>query len=252
MNILIGSLDTLDERHARGLFRLRHRVFKERLGWKVASVGDEERDVFDDARAAYVVGCDADGAVAGCLRLLPTVRPYLLESAFPFLLAGAPPRAPAVWELSRFAVENTGSAPGPCGFSARALGLVCGAVAFARARGIDRFVLATSVAVERMMSRQGLQCRRLGRARRIGSVESVALVMEIDAVTLRALELDAGAPVPARVPLTRPPPAPAHALCLSPRRPPAPNGSPRCAAGAGGHLAGRPAFGRAVNAGART
>lgn len=230
MNILIGSLSTLGESHAKALFRLRHRVFKHRLDWKVVSVAGEERDVFDDAHAAYVLGCDAQGGLEGCLRLLPTVRPYMLETVFPFLLDDAvAPRARGVWELSRFALDGT--AAGTCrgGFSQRALDLVRGAVEFARLHAIDRYVLATSVAIERMIARQGLHCHRLGAPRRIGPVESVALALEIDTVTLRAL--DRGAAVgaqPAPDALSRSGPPACGAPSPAVRPAPLPSCTPSC------------------------
>jgi len=38
-----------------GMFRLRHTVFRERLGWEVASKDSREQDEFDDCDPMYVI-----------------------------------------------------------------------------------------------------------------------------------------------------------------------------------------------------
>ena len=170
MSITIGDLSALGFARSRAVFRLRHRIFKDRLDWAVSSHNGEERDVFDDSNAIYVLDEDLIGEVNGCLRLIPSVRPYMLESVFSCLLDGRlAPRASNVWELSRFAYEADTVSTRGWGFSERALMLVRGAVAYALLRRIVRYVLVTSIAVERMMLRQGIHCYRLGiRFARIG------------------------------------------------------------------------------------
>jgi acyl homoserine lactone synthase len=190
MNILIGGLEALGQKRARALFRLRHRTFKVRLDWDVSSVAGEERDIFDDEHAVYVVVDDGRDELKGCLRLIPSKRPYMLESVFSSLLDGQEaPRHHDVWELSRFAFEIGTLRTNGWGFSEHALDLVRGAIEFARVREINRYLLVTSVAVERMMLRRGLHCYRLGLPRRIGQISSVALVLEVDAITIQALGL---------------------------------------------------------------
>lgn len=94
--------------------RYRHRVFVERLGWKLHCRDALELDQFDRDDTIYVIAQNEDGEVIGTARLLPTTRPYLLAEVFPHLLNGAPaPDAPDVWELSRFASMDLS---GGCGW----------------------------------------------------------------------------------------------------------------------------------------
>ncbi|MEA1652617.1 acyl-homoserine-lactone synthase [Nitrospirillum sp. BR 11164] len=84
-------------------WRLRHRVFREGLGWDVASVDLLEFDGFD--RKAWHCAALLGGRMVGYWRALPTTEPYLLERDFPMLLGDRPaPRSPGVWEISRFVI----------------------------------------------------------------------------------------------------------------------------------------------------
>src|SRR5258707_12945481 len=73
------------------IHRLRHRIFKERLGWDVQVSGDMEVDEFDALRPAYLLQRATNGRVQGCVRLLPSTGPTMLVDTFPILLASAPP-----------------------------------------------------------------------------------------------------------------------------------------------------------------
>jgi acyl homoserine lactone synthase len=88
------------------VYRLRDKVFRERLAWDVTSQDGCERDWYDDFCPVYLIANDDDGHVEGCWRLLPTTGPYMLRDVFPVLLDGHPaPSAEDVWEISRFAVS---------------------------------------------------------------------------------------------------------------------------------------------------
>ena len=87
--------DLLDE-----MFRLRARVFNDRLKWDVVVKGGMERDRYDDEGPVYLIYTDEEQKkVKGSLRLLPTTGPTLLAAAM-LVLAGCettsvpPPAAP--------------------------------------------------------------------------------------------------------------------------------------------------------------
>jgi acyl-homoserine lactone synthase len=86
-------------------WRLRHRVFVEKMGWKaVAKPDGREIDQFDTDEAIHFVGWEKGKAYGYC-RLLPTTKPHLLSDVYPEILAGEPvPRGPGVYEWTRFAV----------------------------------------------------------------------------------------------------------------------------------------------------
>jgi acyl homoserine lactone synthase len=178
----------LDFRTLASMYRLRHAVFHDRLGWDVTSDNGMEYDAFDDLKPIYILARSAGGAVQGCWRLLPSTGPYMLKDVFPQLLGEAPaPRAADVWEMSRFAVATEHFDGAGFGFSELPLDMMRTAVRFARRNGIRRYVTVTSAAIERLLKKLGVNLSRLGPALRIGRVLTVACTLEVDAISEFAL-----------------------------------------------------------------
>jgi acyl homoserine lactone synthase len=174
------------DRYAAQMYRLRYRVFHERLKWDVKVVDDQEIDVFDDVDSVYLLATDeSSDTVCGGWRLRPTTRGYMLSDVFPDLLAGHDvPRHRQVWEISRFAVDTRASAR-TAGFTLgdTARKLVESTVRFALDNQITQYVLVTSLAVERLLNSIGLELHRFGPPRKIGNVWSIACWVDIDART---------------------------------------------------------------------
>jgi acyl homoserine lactone synthase len=144
--------------------RYRHRVFVEQLGWLLDTHDGAETDQFDRPDTVYVAVEDRDGNIAGCARLLPTTRPYLLGEVFPRVLNGVPPpRDPAVWELSHFAAMNFAQQPtSPLAqFSSATTALLLREVrACAAARGARRLITVSPLGIERVLTHLGLRAHR--------------------------------------------------------------------------------------------
>ncbi len=179
---------SLNRQAAIGMYRLRHDVFHDRLGWDVASDEGMEHDEFDEANPVYVLVRDDNDEVLGCWRLLPTTGPNMLRDTFPQLLHGQPaPQQKDVWELSRFAIDSEKLESGGFGLSDTPIQMIQAAVRFAQKNGIKRYVSVTSVAIERMFLKLGIHVSRLGPPIKIGRVLTVACAMEIDEITEFAL-----------------------------------------------------------------
>lgn len=90
------------------MFRLRARVFSDKLKWNVAVKDGMERDKYDDEGPAYLISTDRAGKrVVGSLRLLPTTGPTLLADEFAGSIPdGAQLVAPSIWECTRFCVDE--------------------------------------------------------------------------------------------------------------------------------------------------
>src|SRR5205814_3225941 len=91
------------------MFRLRARVFRDRLGWDVQVTDGKERDKYDDEGPVYIIYADDETQeVKGCLRLLPTTGPTLLADIFADTLPDAVHiRAPTIWECTRFCLDDS-------------------------------------------------------------------------------------------------------------------------------------------------
>ena len=60
-----------------GMFRLRKRVFSDRLGWDVKVTDGREIDLFDGLDPAHIISVNDKGDVVGCMRLLQTTGPHM-------------------------------------------------------------------------------------------------------------------------------------------------------------------------------
>jgi acyl-homoserine lactone synthase len=90
------------------LYRLRHLVFVERMGWtELARPDGREVDQFDFDRAIHFIGME-DDRIASYSRLLPTSGPHLLRDIYPQLLDGAlAPQRSDVYEWTRLFTNPT-------------------------------------------------------------------------------------------------------------------------------------------------
>ncbi len=90
------------------MFRMRARVFHDRLGWDVTVKDGEERDKYDDQNPVYIIYTDDAGQkVKGSLRLLPTTGPTLMADFFSDTIPDAVHLvAPTIWECTRFCLDE--------------------------------------------------------------------------------------------------------------------------------------------------
>jgi len=183
--LVIDSSEANDQaQRMRSMFRFRHKVFRERLGWEVGSRHGLEIDHFDALEPVYMVSENARREVDGSWRLLPTTGPYMLKDTFPQLLRGEDaPQDPAVWEISRFAtLAGEGRERAQANLGSVTFAMIRSLLPFAEKHGIRQYVFVTSVALERLVGRIGLPLRRFGdgRAQQVGKVLSVACWLDVD------------------------------------------------------------------------
>lgn len=167
----------------------RYEVFVGHLGWELPCPQGFDQDQFDIAEAIHLAARSEDGRIVGYARLLPTTGRYLLAELFPQLLGGqAAPQQAEVWELSRYAARDT---QGPSDAAADLLigkQVLAQAVRTAALHGAERLVFCTTVAVERLAKRWGVDIHRVAAPQRHGSQLLVAAVIECNAMTLNALD----------------------------------------------------------------
>lgn len=165
-------------------FKLRHRVFNERLNWKVVSRDDSEVDCFDNEDTWYAVLRNNQNDVVGTWRALPTTGDYMLRSVFPQMARGElMPSQKRIWEISRFAIDKSKRTK-PEGreyICKESKALIQSFYEFSYKHNIEQLVAVTSVAAERMMKDLDVKLRRLGdgKAVRIGKVLTTAVLIDI-------------------------------------------------------------------------
>jgi acyl homoserine lactone synthase len=102
-----------DEKELKQAYRLRHRVFREELGWLRASPAGLDIDKYDDwATSLGIFSSQCGSHLVATLRLLPPDKPFMLEEEFSELLPlGASLRKECdTTEISRFATLQSSGA----------------------------------------------------------------------------------------------------------------------------------------------
>jgi len=171
-----GLASLLDEMH-----QLRARVFAGRLGWRVKVEYGRERDEYDTLGPTYILALTDRGAVAGCVRLLPTTGPTMLSQTFSQLLPGGQLRGKSTMvESSRFCVETRGGGRGDRFLHHATLTMFAGIIGWSMSNGFDKIAAATDVRFERILHRAGWPMTRLGRVELIGETMSVVGILPAD------------------------------------------------------------------------
>ena len=189
MHFLSAKSHELPARLHSDLAAYRYQVFVQRLGWKLDTAVGHEQDQFDHDETVHLIARNDDDDIVGCGRLLPCSGPYLLESVFPQLLNGAPaPRDESVWELSRFAAMDTESTTTPT--SRRdymAERVLLEALRFCAARGVQTLIAVSSLPMERLMQRAGVDIHRMGPPSIVDGEPVLGFVIRVNEQSISAL-----------------------------------------------------------------
>jgi acyl-homoserine lactone synthase len=168
------------------MFAARKSVFVDLLKWDIPVLaGAYEIDQFDDEHARYLVLTDRACGHLGSARLLPTMRPHILDSLYADLCAKAPPKGPSIYEITRFGLDRRLRAP-----ERRAVRdtLVVALADYALEHGIQRYTAIAEIGWFQQILAFGWRCRPLGVPAMIGSAMLVALSIEISADTPALLQ----------------------------------------------------------------
>lgn len=136
------------------MFKLRARVFNDRLGWDVTVENGMEIDEFDSLDPAYVIGLDASGEVISCVRALQTTGSHMLSDVFYDILGGQPPlRSATLWESTRFCVDTTKLQGRSESVSHAMCEIMIGSLEYAMRSGIEDIVTVIDPIIDRLLKR---------------------------------------------------------------------------------------------------
>jgi acyl-homoserine lactone synthase len=169
----------------RAMFEARKRVFIDLLGWDLPVLAERyEIDQFDDPNARYLVLADTNNRHLASARLLPTVRPHILDTLFRDLCEDAPPSGPDTYEITRLCLDR----------SLRAAerrhwrdALVTGLVAYALEHEIRTYTGVAEIHWLKQILAFGWRAEPLGPPRTVGGMPLGALRISVDTNTLPLL-----------------------------------------------------------------
>ena len=175
------------------MYRLRHNIFVERLGWDIPTSGGMERDQFDHEDTYYLCLRNQEGDVVASCRFLPTSGPNLLCDVFPELVDGKPARDLRIWEASRLAIDHRKERLVSAGGCRKVAGtLFCGIMEFALAMKLTHMVSVSDERLERLLSLAGWNLKRLGQPLNIGDCIIAGEQTEVSFEALQILRRKAG------------------------------------------------------------
>lgn len=163
------------------IFRIRHRVFKERLGWDVPSSNGLEQDQYDHEETWYFLLRDDDDEIVGTCRLIPTTSSYMIGEVFAELLDGdEPPHSPQIWEVSRLAVDikETGRQV-LSQVHQLTRQLYCGMAELGLSLGISEFLGVYDLTIARFMNRVGATPSWQGQTHIVGGTSAIAARFDV-------------------------------------------------------------------------
>lgn len=156
-----------------GLLRLRHRIFVQGQGYGVPTHQGMEWDQFDTPATVYLCWRNEIGQPQGCLRLLPTTLPYMIEQLWPELMGdGQLPKEESIWEWTRLGIDHDL----PNALRMRILGkLLCSGIEFGLQKGISSFLFVTPKrSALNLYKRLGIEPQILGKEKAVGLFTVVA------------------------------------------------------------------------------
>jgi acyl homoserine lactone synthase len=193
------------------MFKLRRRVFIEQLHWNVQSVGEQERDAYDDMQPVYLLWVnDSHQVLYGCIRLMPTTGPTLLydvfRKTFPESLDLI---APDIWEGTRMCVDETRIAEDHPGLhTSKAYCLMLLALCeCALEHGIHTMISNYEPHLKRIYRCAGAEVQELGRADGFGKLPVCCGTFEVSQAILNKMrtKLDIDKPLYTKSASKRPP-----------------------------------------------
>lgn len=164
------------------MYRLRARVFGDRLGWEIKVADGREIDKFDALDPTYLVGLDDEGHVVSCARLLQTTGPHMLADVFSSILDGEPPlRSSRVWESTRFCVDTQRlkATSGAGGISHATCEILLGINDHGMAAGISDIVTVIDPVMNRVLKRSACApYDYVGSQKPMGRVAALAALLD--------------------------------------------------------------------------
>lgn len=165
-------------------------MFVERQRWTIPHYQQMEYDQFDTPAATYILVVDANDEALGTTRLIPTHRPYMVETLWPHLVETGLPHSPSIWEASRFGCDRRLDT---CARRRVIERLIQGCQEFGVARGISSYLgVMPGWIFEQVIAAHGCPVTRLGPRSQSGASAIEAAYIDVSPATLERVRSQTG------------------------------------------------------------
>jgi N-acyl-L-homoserine lactone synthetase len=170
--------------------RLRYKMFIERQRWTVPTYRQVEYDEFDTPAATYILTVDDQYRALGTTRLIPTTRPYMVESLWPDLVDTELPHCDSIWEASRFGCDRDLDAASRRRVIAE---LILGCQEFGIANGISQYLGVMPPPIFKyVIAANGCPVTQLGPTPQLHRHAVAAAYIDVSPATLEAVRRHTG------------------------------------------------------------
>jgi acyl homoserine lactone synthase len=136
------------------MYRLRHKIFFEKLNWQVKSDSGMEKDEYDENNTYYLIYKDKNNIVRGCQRYISMINSCMFDGPFDFILQNLKDfKKPEYWEASRLAVDYDYDEHYTKEYGITVCqGIFAASLHFALKQGIKKFLTLSYPSVARILS----------------------------------------------------------------------------------------------------
>lgn len=185
IHVITAANRHLYERELLEHYRIRHDIYVDERGWKLLEKPDKlERDQFDTDDAIYLLYIEQGRVIAGS-RLVPTIKPNLMNDVFPHLASvRGVPCDPGIFDWTRIFVVRDRREGGNAGKAAGTV--LCGMLEYCLDEGIHALSVISVAWWLPRLQEMGWEPQPLGLPECIDSEWALALLIPISEETLAA------------------------------------------------------------------
>jgi len=178
--VKIGKMDSFVRDELKTLYHERYKVFYKRLGWNIPVKDVYDVDAYDHNGTYYINHYQSNELVGGC-RLIPTTCKYMAKDLWREM-AGEEPNG-KIWELSRMFVSEKAES------KTYVFGKIMkNAYEFARRNSIEKYLIVTNLAIERILNSSGVTVERISEPKITESGKIIAGYVHINEALEIALD----------------------------------------------------------------
>jgi acyl homoserine lactone synthase len=169
------NLDILNE-----LYKVRSKIFIDRLDWDLQRTNCMEIDQFDHDECHHLVSMENEEVIGG-VRLTPSEAPNLAFDLFSDIL-GLPSeikRSPKLLESSRFGLLQNTDRASVKGIRQKTLELFEGMMKFGLDYGYENIITVTDIRIEKILKRAGWALERLTEVRQMDNTKALIGMLKI-------------------------------------------------------------------------
>lgn len=167
--------DVLDD-----FYKIRKRIFIDRLGWDLPSQGDKEIDQYDHDQCNYLLSIK-NNRVKGGIRLTPSITPNLTFNYFSGIFNIPDHIQPSnnLLESSRFGLHKSLTKSSSNILKKETLQLFQGMLKFGLCFDYHRIITVTDIRIERILKLAGWPLERISNVQQVGNTKALVGFLDI-------------------------------------------------------------------------